>query len=147
MRWLAVLSTAVLVSLPRSAAVSSFAVSNLAGNGIAAYAGFEKAPSLVANVSFNTPAGLAFDDGTILAPGQGAANYYVIADFGNAVVRVVNVSGSSVRVLAGIAGSTGSAGTPGPATSAQLAGPMSVALGAGSVFVGDSNSRVLQVGG
>jgi ketosteroid isomerase-like protein len=71
---------------------------------------------------------------------------FLIADQNNAVVRKVSADGVITRV-AGTTGTSGSAGDDGPATDAQLNGPVGVAATAdGGFLIADfSNNRVRKV--
>jgi hypothetical protein len=71
---------------------------------------------------------------------------FLIADQNNAVVRKVSADGVITRV-AGTTGTSGSAGDDGPATDAQLNGPVGVAATADGGFLVDdfANNRVRKV--
>ena len=90
-------------------------------------------PAVSANL--DEPLGVAFD----------AAGNLFIADEGSHRIFKVDTSGQ-LTVVAGI-GIFGFSGDGGPATSASLASPVSVALdGAGNLFIADfSNSRIRKV--
>ena len=91
-------------------------------------------PATAARLDF--PVGVALD---------GAGNLF-IADASNGRVRRVDTVTGIITTVAGT-GEQGFGGDGGPATAAQLAGPVGVALdGAGNLFIADSdNSRVRRV--
>ena len=95
--------------------------------------GGDGGPATAAQLDF--PFGVAVDS---------ADNVY-IADWGNHRIRKVN-GGGIVTTIAGN-GSFGNSGDGGPATSAQLSGPIDVAVdGAGNVYIADfTNDRVRKV--
>jgi sugar lactone lactonase YvrE len=108
-------------------------IATVAGTADQGFSG-DGGPSTAAQV--NAPAGLAL-----------AANGALFfSDTGNQRVRRIAVDGK-IATVAGGAG-TGAAGDGGPATSAQLNGPMGLAVGAdGSLLVADSgNNRIRRVG-
>jgi len=81
-----------------------------------------------------TPSGIALD---------GAGNLY-IADTGNHVVRELNAATGAMTTMAGT-GTSGYTGDGGPATSAELAAPFSVAVdGAGNLFIADNEDNVIR---
>jgi sugar lactone lactonase YvrE len=97
--------------------------STVAGTGVSGYSG-DGGPGTSAQ--FNFPMGLAWDD---------LGSLYV-ADLANSVVRKLSADGT-VSTVAGN-GTQGYSGDGGPATSAQLAFPTSVALdGAGNLYIAD----------
>lgn len=105
-------------------------ISTVAGDGTCCFSGDN---GLAAKAQLHQPEGVAVD---------GAGNLY-IADLGNARVRKVSPSG----VISTIAGtsSSGTAGDGGPATSAQLQIPWTVAVDpTGNVYISDAN-RVRKV--
>jgi sugar lactone lactonase YvrE len=108
------------------------AISAVAGNGVATYAGDNGAAT---SASLNAPQALAVD----------AAGDIYIADTGNAAVRVVSASTLNISTLFGTGGLPGSAGGSGPATQLSLTSPGGIALDAlGDVYVSDSaNNRAL----
>lgn len=84
--------------------------------------------------SLNLPNGIAFDS---------AGNMY-IADTGNNVVRKVDTSG----IISTVAGNSSSAysGDEGPATSASLSSPTSVAFdSAGNLYIADANNNCIRM--
>ncbi len=106
-------------------------ISTFAGNGTAAYAG-NGGPATAA--SLNLPNGIALD----------AANNLYIADTANNVVRLVN---AATRVISTVAGNNAAAyrGDGGPATSANLNAPWSVALtSAGGFLIADQKNNAVR---
>lgn len=107
-------------------------ISAFAGDGVARFAGTGALASLVRNMSFIVPGGIAYDDGTCLGAGPGSASLLVVADSGNARVRLINVTARSALVLTN--------GTSLPAPRDVVLGP------GGSIFIADSSlQRVLMV--
>jgi trimeric autotransporter adhesin len=104
-------------------------ITTVAGNGSAGYTG-DGGPAT--NAQLNGPGGLAVDS---------LGNLF-IADSRNAVVRRLSVTG----ILSTVAGNgkVGYSGDGGPATSAQLSTPTSVAIDtAGNLYIADwNNSRI-----
>lgn len=74
-------------------------------------------------------------------------NNVYIADYSNYVVRKVTAATGIISTIAGIGGIGGYSGDGGPATSALLNSPISLAVdAAGNVFVGDyNNCRVREI--
>jgi len=111
---------------------SSGNIATVAGNGVLSFSG-DGSPALSAQM--NTPQGVTVDT---------AGNLY-IADTNNNVVRKVAKNG----IIATIAGNgtAGSNGDGSAATSAQLNGPMGLALdAAGNLYIADSqNARIRKV--
>jgi sugar lactone lactonase YvrE len=106
-------------------------ISTVAGNGTLGYSG-DGGPAQAAALS--APAGLAVDP---------SGNLY-IADTGNHVIRLVDTSGT-IHTIAGN-GTAGFSGDGGPALSAQLNNPQSVAVDAGgNYYIGDSNQHLRKV--
>jgi uncharacterized protein (TIGR03437 family) len=106
-------------------------INTIAGNGTPGYSG-DGGPA--ASAQLNAPRGVAVDS---------SGNLY-IADFNNNVVR--KVSNGIITTVAGI-GSLGFSGDGGPATSAQLYGPVAVAVdAAGDLYISDlRNYRIRMV--
>lgn len=107
-------------------------VTTVAGNGTAGYSG-DSGPALSAQLQY--PQDVAVD----------SAGSLFIADTGNNVVRKVSASGI-LTTLAGT-GAANFGGDKGPAASATLNSPWSVAVdGSGNLFIADyRNSRVREV--
>jgi RHS repeat-associated protein len=103
---------------------STATVSVFAGTGTAGHSG-DGGPATSAEL--NDPQGLAVD----------ASGNVFIADEGNSVVREVSASTGDISTVAGD-GTAGDAGVGGPATSAELYAPVSVAVDAsGNLFIND----------
>jgi uncharacterized protein (TIGR03437 family) len=111
--------------------VSNGVITTVVGNGLAEFGGDNGA---AANAQLNSPYGVAVDS---------AGNLY-IADTENQRIR--KVSNGVITTIAGN-GTAGFSGDNGPATSAQLATPLGVAVdSAGNLYVADrDNSRVRKV--
>jgi sugar lactone lactonase YvrE len=109
--------------------VSNGVITTIAGNGTAAYSG-DNGPATSAALLH--PMGLAFD---------AAGNLY-IADRGNNVIR--RVSNGVITTIAGN-GTAGYSGDNGPATSAALNEPTTVAVDApGNVYIADYWNNVIR---
>ncbi len=108
-------------------------ITTVAGNGTRGFSG-DDGPATSASLFF--PTGVAVD---------GAGNLF-IADFGNQRIRKVSANGTITTVAGN--GTEDFSGDSGPATSASLALPHSVAVdGAGNLFIADSdNHRIRKVG-
>ena len=100
----------------RKVTVSTGIITTLAGTGTSSYSG-DNGPATAATVC--TPSGIALDS---------LGNYY-IADANNHRIRKVTVSTGIMTTIAGT-GTSSYSGDNGPATSATLYGPISVALDA-----------------
>lgn len=106
-------------------------IATVAGNGTAGYSG-DDGPAISAQLNY--PAAVAADPG---------GNLY-IADLGNNCIR--KITDGVITTVAGT-GTQGFSGDDGPATSAQLAHPGSVAVdAAGDLYIADTgNNRVRKV--
>jgi sugar lactone lactonase YvrE len=109
----------------------------VAGNGSTAGFNFsgDGGPAIAAELSL--PLGLALD---------GAGNLF-IADSGNNVIREVVAATGNIQTVAGNSNIIGGgfSGDGGPATSAQLSSPGSVAVdGAGNLFIADNSNNVIR---
>ena len=105
-------------------------ITTVAGNGTPGYSG-DGGPATSAQL--NQPYGVAVD---------AAANLY-IADYGNNTIRRVAKTGIITTVAGN--GTWGHAGDGGPATSAQLGGPQSVAIdGAENLYIADWGNGFIQ---
>ena len=111
-------------------------ITTIAGNGVEGYSSSGKGTEAM----LNNPDQLALDN---------SGNLY-IAEMGASVITKLNLSTGTINTVAG-SGTSGAGtkvlGDGGPATQAQLAGPMGVAVNAaGDVFIADSdNQRVRKV--
>ncbi len=106
-------------------------INTVAGNGNTGYTG-DGGQATAA--TFASPAGLAVDS---------AGDIY-ISDYGNNVVRKVSVTGV-ISTVAGN-GSPGYSGDGGQAISAQLTGPLGLALdAAGNLYIADSGNHVIRI--
>jgi len=115
----------------RKVAASSGIITTVAGSAGNAYAG-DGGPAVSA--SMNVPNGIAFDS---------SGNMF-IADTANNVVRKVNSSGT-ISTVAGN-GFSAYSGDGGPATSASLSLPTSVAFdAAGNLYIADSNNSCIRL--
>ena len=113
--------------------VTTGVVTPVAGNGTA---GFSGDGGLATSAQLNVPSGIAVD---------ASGNLY-IAEFLNQRIR--KVSNGVITTVAGN-GTEGFSGDNGPATSAQLKGPIGVAVdSAGNLYIADSgNNRIRKVSG
>jgi uncharacterized protein (TIGR03437 family) len=109
--------------------VSNGMITTVAGNGTAGFSGDNgPATSAELNSTFQS-----------LSVGVDSAGNVYIADSGNNRIR--KVSNGVMTTLAGN-GTAGFSGDNGPATSAQLSNPLSVAVDpAGNLYIGDSGNR------
>lgn len=106
-------------------------INTIAGNGSTGYSGDGGSAT---NAALNSPSGLAVDS---------AGNVY-ISDYGNNVVRMVT-PGGIISTIAGN-GSPGYSGDGGMATSAQLNGPLGLAVDAsGNLYIADSGNHVVRM--
>ena len=116
--------------------LSNGTVSTFAGNGTAGYSGDNAAAT---SAEIDNPAGIALDS---------AGNLY-IADTSNNVVRKVDTSGKITTVAGNQSLTPGQPGNytgdGGAAVSAQLSGPLAVALDSqGNIYIADSGDNVVR---
>ena len=113
----------------RKVAAATATITTVAGNGLPGYTG-DGGPATSARIA--VPFGAAVD---------GAGNIY-FSD--SNVVRKVTAATGFIMVVAGN-GTTGNSGDGGPATSAQLSNPTSVAVdGSGNLYIADSFTNVVR---
>jgi len=106
-------------------------ISTIAGNGTDGYSG-DGGPAMAAELSGPTSVAL------------GGSSDLFISDTGNNVVREVNLATGTITTVAGDA-IGGYNGDGGPATQAQLASPMGLAVDAvGDLFIADSVDSVIR---
>jgi trimeric autotransporter adhesin len=119
-------------SVIRKVSASSTAINVVAGNRTP---GFDNTDGMVAtSAELNRPTGVAVDS---------SGNIY-IADFLNNRVREVPVSTGIITTVAGN-GTVGYSGDGGPATSATLNGPFSVAVdSSGNLYIADRGNNVIR---
>ena len=114
----------------RKVAVGTGIITTFAGTGTAGYAN-DGAPASEAQL--NLPSAIAFDS---------AGNLF-IADRGNNAVRMVSAGSGTISTIAGAGSATAATGDGGLAMSAQLAGPVGIAVdGSGNVYVAQSDGRL-----
>ena len=108
-------------------------MTTIAGNGASTYTG-DGGPA--AGATLNTPSGVAVD---------GAGNLF-IADSGNNVIREIVAATGIIRTVAGN-GTQGNIGDNGPATSAELNGPLGITVdNGGNLYIADTgNNRIRRV--
>ncbi len=113
---------------------TSGTITTYVGNGTEGYAG-DAASVNTSSTELNSPAGLFFDSG----------GHMFIADSDNYVVREIN--GGTINTVAGHnSGGATFAGDLGPATSASLWNPSSVAVdGAGNIYIADPYNNVVRI--
>jgi len=106
-------------------------ITTVAGTGAPGFSG-DGGPATAAQI--NNPFGVAVDSG----------NLY-IGDYGNNRVRRVDLATGTITTFAGT-GVAGFGGDGGPATAAQIAGPIAFALDSGNLYIADrNNNRVRRV--
>ncbi|HUO59097.1 MAG TPA: hypothetical protein VMU24_00420 [Candidatus Acidoferrales bacterium] len=114
-----------------SSAYSGGQVTTIAGNGVAAYAGDGGAAN---SAELKTP----------FAVWMTTSGKLYVADTGNNVVRVVDLTSGNISTFAGT-GTQGYAGDSGPATQALLNAPAGVAAdSAGNVYISDTGNQVVR---
>lgn len=92
-------------------------------------AGFSGDGGAATAAKLNTPRGVAFDNNGNL----------LISDYGNKVVRRVDLASGIIQTIAGTPGQSGSSGDSALATLATLTGPRNVAADAsGNIFIADA---------
>jgi sugar lactone lactonase YvrE len=108
-------------------------ITTFAGNGRPGFTG-DGGPAIAA--SFNSPAGIAFDN---------SGNLF-IADTGNSRIRKVNPGNRRIETIAG--GVIGFSGDNGPATAARLNAPRGLVTdSSGNLYIADStNHRIRKIG-
>ena len=110
---------------------SSGTITTAAGNGTPSYGG-DGGPATSAQLNY--PYGVAVD----------AAGNLFIADYGNDVIRRVDASSGTISTVAGNH-TSGYSGDGGPATNAQLSGPLGVAVDAAdNLYIDDLNNNVIR---
>jgi len=127
--------TGILMTLAAvSTAQTPGEIVTVAGNGTPGYSG-DDGPATSAELS--DPSGVAVDH---------SGNVY-IADYANDCVRKVTASTGTITTAAGVCTQGGDSGDGGPATSANLSGPVYIALdGAGNLYIADAfNARIRKV--
>ena len=108
-------------------------ISTVAGNGTCGYSGDG---GQATSAELDCPCGVAVDS---------TAGLLYIADTGNNVVRVVDLASGVITTFAG--GGSEGLGDEGPATAAELNGPMGLAVdSAGDLYIADTNDdRIREV--
>jgi uncharacterized protein (TIGR03437 family) len=122
--------------IPNSGAVNTWLISTVAGDGTPGYAGDGTSATAI-GAELYSPTGITFDS---------SGNLY-IADTGNWVIREVNATNTNLSTVAGDNSlGAGFSGDLGPATSAQLSNPSSVAVDtAGNIYIADPGNNVVRV--
>ncbi len=116
----------------REVSASTGVITTVAGNGTAGYSGDG---GQATSAQLNWPMAVAVDN---------SGNLF-IADYGNNVVREVNLSTGVISTVAGTYNALGYSGDGGPATSAGLYGPMGLAVDAsGNLFISDFFNDVIR---
>jgi sugar lactone lactonase YvrE len=116
----------------REVNISTGIITTVAGNGIAGYTGDGGAAT---SAEINNPSGVALD----------SSNNIYISDAAGEVIRKVTVSTGIISTVAGT-GTAGYSGDGGPAISAQINTPGSVAVDpAGNIYIADGNNNRIRV--
>jgi sugar lactone lactonase YvrE len=117
----------------RKVSATTGQISTVAGIGAPAYTGDN---GLATKATLDTPSGVALD---------GAGNIY-IADTANNAIRMITAADGIITTVAGN-GTAGYAGDKGPATSANLNGPLGISVDiGGNLFIADTaNQRIRRV--
>ncbi len=98
--------------------------------------GFSGDGRIATRALLSHPRGLAFTK----------AGDLLIADFGNSVIRKVDMGTGNIMTVAGISGSVGYTGDGGLSTSAQLNRPTGIAVGSsGEYYVADFGNHLIRV--
>jgi sugar lactone lactonase YvrE len=118
--------------------VSGGIITTIAGNTSGApNCGYSGDGGPATSAQLNLPTGVTLDS---------SGNLYIV-DYGNCVVRKVN--GGTITTIAGSASGCGYSGDGGPATSAQLQGPVGLTLdSSGNLYIADTyNCLIREVSG
>ena len=116
----------------REVSASTGIITTIAGNGTAGFSG-DNGPATQAEL--NTPQGVFLD---------AAGNIY-IADVENDCVRMISASTGNITTIAGTPGTAGFTGNGGPATSATMNRPSSLAMDAsGNLYIGELGNHVVR---
>jgi len=120
-----------LTNVVRKVTAATGIITTVAGNGAAGYSG-DGGPAIKARL--NHASSMSVDS---------SGNLY-IADTGNDVIRKVSVATGIITTVAGT-GTRGYSGDGGPASSAELSGPLGVAVdGTGNLYIGDTGNAVIR---
>jgi uncharacterized protein (TIGR03437 family) len=120
---------------PTSEPINTWLINTVAGDGTPGYAG-DGTLATATGTELYAPTGMTFDS---------SGNFY-IADTYNFVVRKVNMSSIISTVAGDNTLGAGFSGDLGPATSAQLSNPSSVAVdSAGNIYIADAYNNVVRV--
>ena len=116
--------------------ITSNNVSTFAGGLGAGYSGYQDGP--INSALFSYPYAVAID------PFNGNI---IVADTGNNVIRLINITSNNVSTLAGVLGAGAAGYQDGPTTSALFNIPYGVAIDPfnGNVFVADTSNQVIRL--